>query len=98
MVPVDLGEAGGGQHDVGLARADSLRNWSTAITVRAPASARVGEVAVGEVAERVGAEQHEHVDAAVGRGLRGCRVASRPGSAGTPRPRAGEPVAARRRG
>ena len=48
---------------------DSVRNCRSAITVRAPASARAGQVAVGEVGERVGAEQHQHVDAAVGRRL-----------------------------
>ena len=43
------------------------------MTVRAPASAAAGQVAVGEVGERVGAEQDERVDPAVGGGLRGCR-------------------------
>ena len=47
------------------------------MTVRAPASARVAEIAVGEVGERVGAEQHQHLDATVGGRLR-IAVVSRP--------------------
>ena len=64
------------------------------MTVRAPASARVGQVAVGEVGERVGAEQDERVDARRRRRPGGCRRCRGRGSAGTRRPRAGEPVAA----
>ena len=49
--------------------ADAVRKRSTAITVRAPATAAGGQVGVGEVGERVGAEQDEHVDLAAGRRL-----------------------------
>ena len=59
--------------------------------VDARAAASVG---VGEVADRVGAEEHEHVDLAVGRGAAGSlgvEARARP----APRPSVGEPVAAR---
>ena len=47
---------------------DSVRKRSTAMTVRAPARARGGQLAVGEVGQRVGAEQDQDVDLALGRG------------------------------
>ena len=50
------------------AAAESVRNVSTAITRRAPARARRARSASGTVGERVGAEQHEQVDAALGGG------------------------------
>ena len=53
----------------------------------------LGEVAVGEVGERVGAEQHEHVDAAVGGG-REDALGVEAGGGGNGRPGAGEPVPA----
>ena len=58
---VDLGEAGGRQHDVGLA--DRLGEEHVDGDDRAGAGqAPLGEVAVGEVGQRVGAEQHQRVD------------------------------------
>ena len=56
--------------------------------------ARRGQVAVGEVGERVGAEQHQRVDPAVGRGLRGCRWRRGPARPAPCRHAVGEPVAA----
>ena len=49
--------------------AEAVRKRSTAITVPAPATPAGGQVGVGEVGERVGAEQDEHVDLAAGGGL-----------------------------
>ena len=61
----DLGGPGGGQHDVGLRG----RAGEEAVDGDHGAGAGerlAGEVGVGEVGERIGAEQHEHVDLAVG--------------------------------
>ena len=47
---------------------DSESNPSTAMIVSTASMARRGEGGVGEVADRIGAEQHEDADLAVGRG------------------------------
>ena len=66
------------------------------MTVRAPASARAGERAIGEVADRIRAEQDEHVDASFGRGVEdaGGVETALGRDAG---PALGEPLPARRR-
>ena len=51
---------------------------SQAMTVRAPARPRTASSRSGKSDERVGAEQDQRVDAAVGRGLRGCRCSRGP--------------------
>ena len=76
-----------------------MRKRSTAITVRAPASARRGEVGVGEVGQRVGAEQDEHVDLALGGGLQDARWRRGPAAAArAAQPRSLEPAGPVRQG
>ena len=50
------------------AAVESVRNVSTAMIAAGAGEGPAGEVGVGEVVERVGAEQHEQVDAPVGGG------------------------------
>ena len=63
------------------------------MTVRAPVRARSARRAVGEVGERVGAEQDQRVDLAVGRGPQDA-VGVEAARVGQRRPHVGEPVAA----
>ena len=64
--PGGLGVAGGGEHDVGLV--DRRAGQGVDGDHRPSAGERpAGEVGVGEVGQRVGAEEHEHVELAAGR-------------------------------
>ena len=68
VVPSVSAEPAGGEHDVGLLRRGGEEAVDRDHRAGAGEAAR-GEVGVGEVGERVGAEQDEHVDLAVGGGL-----------------------------
>ena len=106
--PCPLAVAGDGEHDVGEL-GGRVGRVPTATRKRHLLEGARGEVPVGEVGERVGAEQHEHVELARGRGRRACprcRAHRPPGAApqrsskkrpAAPRARPG-PGAARGRG
>ena len=68
IVPVFSPQSVHGQEHVGAARGRRATNAPTAIDEAGAVDAALREVGVGEVGERIGAEQHEHVDLAVGGG------------------------------
>ena len=90
MVPARSAEAGGRQHDVGLRGRrgeERVDGDDEAGAGERPA----GQVAVGEVGERVGAEQHQRLDLAVGRGREDAGgVEARLGRARCPTPSANQ--------
>ena len=77
---------------------DSDRNVSIEMIRRAPARPASGEIGVGAVVDRVGAEQHQQVDLAVGGGAqRGERVVVRGGRSEAELERTDHVAAAQRR-